>query len=374
MKSIFFNLFKKIIFRFFILCLFMLGYSSGILAYEHPGGMHPKSQIEFVKKQIKLKNEPYFSAYQQLLVKADSSLTIKNHALTDFSVPGYYQKPQEHRKNSLTIQTDGFAAYSCALAWQLTGEKKYAKKALYFLNAWSSINIKYSDNDGPLVMAYSGTSMLIAAELMVPCKKWKSTDKVRFKSWVKKIFCKAADQIRHKKNNWGDWGRFGSILSAYFLDDEGNLRENIQLLKSDMFERISPDGHLTEEVKREGNGIWYSYFSLAPITAACWVAYNATGENLFLLQKDGSSIKAALDYLLYYNQHPSEWKWFKNPVTGSINSSQGFWPVNLLEAMKGIYLDNSYDAYVSPFRPIINTKHHYAWTFPTLMPLRIGNY
>lgn len=374
MKSIISILFFKKIFRLFILCILLLGYSTNILAFEHPGGMHPKRQIEFVRKQIKLKNEPYFSAYHQLLVKADSSLTVNYHALADFNVPGFYQKPLEHKKNSLTIQIDGFSAYSCALAWQLTGEKKYAEKALYFLNAWSSINTKYSDNDGPLVMAYSGTSMLIAAELMLPYKKWKSSDKVRFSGWVKNVYRKATDEIRHRKNNWGDWGRYGSMLSAYYLNDESAMHENITLIKSDLFDRIAPDGHITEEVKREGNGIWYSYFALAPVTAACWVAYNTTGENLFLLQKDSCSIKTAIDYLLYFNQHPSEWKWFKNPVTGSLNSSQGFWPANLLEAMNGIYKDKSYDAYVCPFRPLINTKHHYAWTFPTLMPLRIGNY
>jgi len=374
MKSTFFDIFYKMRFRIFMLCIFMLGYSSGILAYEHPGGMHPKSQIEFVKKQIKLKNEPYFSAYHQLLVKADSSLTIKNHALADFTVPGYYQKPLEHKKNSLAIQIDGFSAYGCALAWQLTGRKKYADKALYFLNAWSAVNTKYSDNDGPLVMTYSATSMLIAADLMMPYKKWKSADKVRFTGWVKNVYRKAADQIRHKKNNWGDWGRFGSILSAYYLNDESAMLENIALIKSDLFEKIAPDGHLTEEVKREGNGIWYSYFSLAPMTAACWVAYNATGENLFLLQKDSCSIKTAISYLLYYNQHPSEWKWFKNPVSGSESSPQGFWPVNLLDAMYGIYPDKTYDYYVRSFRPLLHAKHHFAWTFSTLMPLRIEKY
>ena len=54
----------------------------------------------------------------------------------------------------------------------------------------------------------------------------------------------------------------------------------------------------------EKNGLWYTYFSLAPMTASFWVTYNLTGENLFLWEQEGKSVKKALDYLLrYQNLH-----------------------------------------------------------------------
>jgi len=348
--------------------------TANLYAYEHPGGMHPKSQIEYVKSQIKLKNEPFHSAFKQLLIKADSALLASQYALADLSIPGYYIKPQEHRKNSFAIQTDGFSAYACALAWQLTGKKVYAEKALYFLNAWASINSKYSDYDGPLVISYSGTSLVIAGELMRPYKRWKHTDQLQFAEWVKNVYRKASNEIRNRKNNWADWGRYGSILADYYLDDETDMAENIRLIKSDLFDKIAADGHLPEEVKREGNGIWYTYFSLAPITASCWTIYNTTGEDLFKWEVQGRSIKTALDYLLYYNQHPAEWQWFKNPRTIKPGSSTEFWPANLVEAMYGIYHDNSYKTFIEPYRPLIYDKHHFAWTFPTLMQVQLEAY
>lgn len=356
------------------LLLAVLLLATGLFAYDHPGGMHPKAQIAYVKEQIRLKKEPFFSAAKQLLEKADAALTASHHALADFDIPGYYIKPKEHRENSQSIQTDGFAAYSCALAWQLTGEKKYAEKALYFLRAWASTNTTYSNHDGALVLSYSGTSMVMAAELMHPFKGWKKADRAQFAAWVKNVYRKAANEIRNRKNNWADWGRLGSILADYYLDDQTDLAENVRLIKSDLFHKIEPDGHMPEEVRREKNGIWYTYFSLAPITAACWVTYNATGENLFTLENEGRSIKKALDYLLYYQQHPSEWKWFQNPNTGSATSGTGFWPANLVESMYGIYKDASYKNFAQPYQPIIYEKHHFAWTFPTLMPVSIGGY
>lgn len=344
-----------------------------VFAYEHPGGMHTKAQIEFVKDQVKKKQEPYYTAYLQLITKADSLLTLEHHALADLSIPGYYVKPQEHRKNSLSIQTDGFAAYCTALAWQLSGKQAYADKALYFLNAWGAINQRYSDFDGPLVLSYSGGSMVIAAELMHPYKKWKKADRERFAVWVKNVYQKASNEIRLRKNNWADWGRYGSLLSDHYLDNEADIAENVRLIKSDIFHKIDADGHMPEEVRREANGIWYTYFSLAPLTASCWIVYNTTGENLFTLQEGDKSIKKALDYLLYYHQHPQEWTWFKNPNTGNPAAATGFWPANLFEAMQGIYKDESYRTFVVPYRPLMYEKHHFAWTFPTLMPSELSS-
>lgn len=349
---------------------FMLYISA--FAYPHPGGMHPQAQINFVKQQLKLQKEPFTAAYKQLIARADSALQAQHHAMADLSIPGFYFKPDEHRRNKLGIQTDSFLAYSCALAWQLSGNTVYADKALYFLNAWGQINKQYSEADGPLVLSYTGGAMVMAAELMYNYNKWNNASRNEFAGWVKNVYRKAANEIRIRPNNWGDWGRFGSALADYYLDDEADMARNIRLIKGDLFEKIAADGHLTEEVKREANGIWYTYFSLSPITGSCWVVYNATGQNLFQLQKDGCDIKKAIDYLLYYEQHAAEWPWFKNPRTGQTDKQNGPWPANLIEAMYGIYHDEKYNVFAASQRPVMYDKHHFVWTFTTLMPVSLN--
>ena len=365
------------------LIIFFVFFNTTLFGYEHPGGMHSKAQIRFVRHEIKHKNEPYYAAFHQLLNITDTVLSKEHHALADFSVPGFYKKPEEHIKNSKSLATDAFNAYACALAWQLSGEEKYAKHALYLINAWSSVNKCYSESDGTLVMSYTGSAMVMAAELMYHCPVWRNEDKLLFTNWVKNVYRKATNEIRTKKNNWADWGRFGSILSAYYLDDTAELKENIRLFKSDIFDKIADDGHMPAETRRGANGIWYTYFSLAPMTASAWVAFNATGENLFTLQKEGRSVKTAIDYLLYFNQRPDEWTWFKNPVHGTHESKfsdldlktfNSFWPANLIEAMSGIFNDNKYVSYAAPFRPLCYENHHFAWVFTTLMPTMIDGY
>lgn len=345
-----------------------------VFAQHRLKGMHPQQQIDFVKKQLKAKKEPYLSAYKALLVKADSALLVTQHAVADFSIPGFYVDKETHRRTSRALQVDGFSAYSCALAYQLSGKTKYADKAIYFLNAWASVNKKYSQLDGSLVMSYSGTALLISADLLKDYKKWKSKDVTQFKWWTKNVFRAAANSIRYRNNNSGDWSRLASVLADTYLEDREDMEQNIALIKKDLFDKIAPDGHLVEEVKRQGKGIWYTYFSLAPLTASSWIIYNQTGENLFNASQDGASFKKALDYLFYYNQHPEEWKFFKNPDTGSVHTATGFWPANLLEAMNGIYPSPQFDEYLAPYRPIMYPTHDYAWTFPTLMPLRLNGY
>jgi hypothetical protein len=329
--------------------------------------MHPHAQIEFVKMQLAQNAKPYKTAYVQLLHYADSIEKCPQHALSDFAVPGYYDKPEEHRAHSLAIQYDAFGAYASALAYRLSGDKKYGKKAVYFLNAWAKINKKYSEHDGVLVMTYSGAGLMLAAELMSDTKLWKKGDKKVFEKWVKSVYQSACNEIRTTPhvNNWADWGRFGSLLAASFLHDQTEIAENVRLIKSDLFQKILPDGSMPEETRRGNNGIWYTYFSLAPLTAACWVACNLTGEDLFVLEQNGASIKKAVDYLLYHEQHPEEWPFNSHPNIGKDEP----WCENLIEAMYGIYGDPAYLEYVRPQRPVIYPKHHFAWVFPTLLPV-----
>jgi hypothetical protein len=344
-----------------------LNLNAGAEGYSHPGGMHPEAQILHVRKMIESRTSPYYEAYLQLMEKAEAVVVAELHAIADFAVPGYYRNPEGHRKNSSGLQTDSFGAYACALAWQLSGETRFAERAVKILMTWANLNTNYSEDDGALVMSYSGTGMVMAGELLYHYPGWKQPERKQFFQWVENVYLRACNEIRTRKNNWADWGRFGSVLCAYLLDNKEEMAENTRLVKSDLFHKIADDGHMPEETRRQGNGIWYTYFSLAPLTASCNVIYNATGENIFILEEEEKSIREALDYLFYYNQHPAEWKWFENPRQGT----PGEWPGNLFEAMGAIYGDEKYSQYASQARPIVYERHHFAWSFPTLMPPRL---
>ena len=117
------------------------------------------------------------------------------------------------------------------------------------------LSLHIAQPDGPLVMSYSGSGLLMAAELMSDSPIWKQSDKEQFKDWVASVYRKAANEIRGRKNNWADWGRLGSVLSASFLEDEEEMNSNIALIKGDFSNKIAPDGHMPGEVVREQRGL-----------------------------------------------------------------------------------------------------------------------
>ena len=334
--------------------------------------MHPIEQLRFVKYSIVKRTEPYYTAYRSLIKEADLIIDNKqeHNAIENFYIPGYYQDPVTHRKNVAGMDSDAYAAYATALAYRLSGDKKYGEKSLYFLKAWYTINKAYSGYDGELALARSACGLLIAAELMNDTELWSVVERNQFNRWVVDVYQKSGNSIRNRKNNWADWGRYASLLSASITENRAEVNENVRLIKSDLFTKIAPDGHMPEEVGRNADGMWYTYFSLSPLTAASWIAYNITGENIFELESsEGASIKKAVDFLLYYVQRPSEWPWHENPTKG--NPSK--WPGNLVEALNGIYNNQAYSNYVAGSRPIIY-KDHFTWTFPTLMPLSLTDY
>lgn len=327
-------------------------------------GMHPDIQFLRVKHRLQMGDSLIVKGYQLLVEEADKALKASSHALEDYNVPGRYIDSAAHVRHSKSLQADAFNAYACALAYRLNGEKKYGQKACEFLDAWATKNRRFSGYDGALVMAYSGTGLLNAALLMKEEPIWKENDKDMFARWTRDVYKKAGDSIRHRKNNWADWGRYASLLSASFLNDKNEINENCRLIKSDIRKKIAKDGSMPEEIVRGDNGLWYTYFSLAPITASAWIIYNETGENLFEMDFDGVSIKRALDYLLYYSEHPDEW-----PHCEKLNTPvDGGWPYNLFEAMSSVYRDRNYAKFTHGKQPLVYNRHHYAWSFPTLMP------
>ncbi len=125
------------------------------------------------------------------------------------------------------------------------------------------------------------------------------------------------------------------------------------------------DGSMPLETKRGRNGIWYTYFALAPLTAACHIGDNATDSDLFSFKgQDGAGIEEALDYLLIFSNNPKTWPHYSEQDLSLPKPNS--WPGNLFEAMYQVYGKKEYELWIEKARPIMYFGHHYAWSFPTL--------
>jgi hypothetical protein len=301
--------------------------------------------------------------------QAETSLQRKPEAVKNFNVPGYYRDPKGHHREQIHLSHDAWAAYSCAIAYQLSTDKnrsRFADKTVQILTAWAATNTKTSNADGNLVMVYAGAGLVFAAELISDYEGWNKTQKDEFKEWLEKVYLRSCKRITGRANNWGNWGVLGSIASHYFLNDKRSIDNDIKLIKKKIDKQIEADGEMPKETKRGYNGIWYTYFALAPLTASCRIAANAEGVDLFHFKgKDGAGIEDALEYLYRYSLHPKEWPHYqKDDLT---LPDPKYWPGNLFEAMAGIYGNKDYEKWIEKSRPIMMYGHHYAWPVPTLL-------
>jgi hypothetical protein len=95
------------------------------------------------------------------------------------------------------------------------------------------------------------------------------------------------------------------------------------------------------------------------------VVHNAGGPNLFDPETPrGALVEKALTYLFNALQNPPAWSFGTNP---KVPQARETWGYDLFGAMADIYGNAQWAAYAATRQPIMNTGHHYAWTFPTLM-------
>lgn len=339
---------------------------------SHPRLMYNAQQIDFVKAKIAAGQEPWAAAYRQLIRKADGFANRTHVAVSTFHVPPFYNDPDASGDAKDGYMTDAHAAYTNALAFVLSGNSTYATKAIYFLNAWASINTTISTTgDTPLVSSYGGTGFLIAADLLMNSAFWTTPQKETFKNWVRLRYLPVVAAIKGNSNNWGDWATFAVISSYGVLGDQPRLLQEVDRIKSRINVHIAADGHMPQEVRRAENGIWYTYFALSGMTSAARVAQNAAGQNLFnYTSPNGRTIKSALDYLHFYLKNQQAWPWH---TMGPRNLNNLVWPVDLFEAMNDFY-GNTYNELVTPFRPVLGgykndfvKATHVSWNYPTLM-------
>lgn len=335
------------------------------------GGLYTESQISYIRDKVNQGLEPWKSSYEMLIQNADDWINEEPSPVENWYVPGYYTNPDGHIKARSVMVNDLKSAYACGLAYQFTGKAKYAEQAIRILNAWSKTLITIGSEDSVLVFSYVGNGFPMTAELVKGYRGWKVADKGLFDSWMKNIYMSFTGKAGGSGNS-GDWGIFARVVGKAYLGNISGMQSDMTELERLITDYIAEDGSLPMENARAGNSVWYTYFALAPMTAACQVIYNTTGVDYFhWTATNGRSVKQALNTYFYYCNHINEWPYYSKPSYPT--SFQGSsWPLPLWEAMGGVYNEQNYINFVGNYRPIYgpisdNVYHHIAWFYPTLM-------
>lgn len=130
--------------------------------FAHPGVTVSKSQLDFTRSRVNAGAQPWKGAFDQMLASkyADLNRTPKPRAVVEC---GSYSNPN----NGCTDEReDAIAAYTDALAWYITRDERYARKAIQLMDAWSAVVRDHTNSNAPLQTGWAGSSWPKAAEII----------------------------------------------------------------------------------------------------------------------------------------------------------------------------------------------------------------
>lgn len=126
--------------------------------FVHPGILHNRAEIAFVKSRIAAGEEPWNSAWNRLRAHPWAALDWRPQPRPHVQ-RGPYNSPNIGGDDMLN---DASAAYTHALAWSLCGNRAHAEKAIEILNAWSSTLESVSHHDAKLLVGMAGINKTIS--------------------------------------------------------------------------------------------------------------------------------------------------------------------------------------------------------------------
>ncbi len=299
------------------------------------------------------------SAFDLLISKANTALALKNESVVDktiipasgskhdyLSISRYWWPSKNTKTGIPWVQRDGetnpdtqsdhvdrnrlerlaFAMRNLGLAYYLTGDEKYAKKASEKIETWfldkdtyMKPNLKFAQSvpgrkprkwgildgrDIP-VKVLDGVSMIKGS------KHWNRSLDKSFNKWLKKYLkwltkSSLGEQAAKIENNHGAWYHFHVIAVAYYLDELDTAKKFANKAKTLIGKQIDKHGKQTHELQRT-RSYYYSTFNLDALTRIAIVS-RKFGIDLWNYEaKDGASILTALDYLENYADGNVEW-------------------------------------------------------------------
>ncbi|KPQ41116.1 MAG: Alginate lyase, partial [Candidatus Methanoperedens nitroreducens] len=148
---------------------------------------------------------------------------------TPYSSDGVYN-PDADRSDYYGAIAVGKAVRNLGLAYALTGENKYADKAVQLINAWSvnpetRMNPKFTDFNGQsyVEIPITLTGMFYGADLIWNYQGWNVADKNVFKSWVGDISTSRGRSKESTPTNYENWKVLFVSSSAVITGDNNDM-------------------------------------------------------------------------------------------------------------------------------------------------------
>jgi len=264
--------------------------------FVHPGMLHSREDLDYVKKNIEAGKDPWARAWRELQASPYASLDYKANPHTNVA-RGEFAQPHI---GSYEFSTDGAVAYTMALQWVMTEEKPYAEKAIEILNDWSYTLKTVSMNDQKLLLGMAGVQYLNAAELIKHTYDgWKKKDQKHFEKMVMEIWYPALKDYQPTYNGNWDAAICQTMLCIGIFMDRRDIFDKTfnHLLQGDTNGAI--DNYFMEngQCQESGRDQGHTQMGMGYLCAACEIAWK---QGLDLYSAYDNRLATAYEYTAKY--------------------------------------------------------------------------
>lgn len=187
-------------------------------AFVHPGVTVSQGQLDFVRGKVNAGAQPWKGAFDKMLASkyADLNRTPKPRAVVEC---GSYSNPN----NGCTDEReDAIAAYTDALAWYITRDERYARKAIQLMDAWSGVITDHTNSNAPLQTGWAGSSWPRAAEIIKYTYSGSWANSGRFATMLRSVYLPEIINGSNSNGNWELSMMEAAVGISVFLEDKAS--------------------------------------------------------------------------------------------------------------------------------------------------------
>ncbi|MEU0806120.1 alginate lyase family protein [Streptomyces sp. NPDC005970] len=218
-------------------------------AFNHPGVLVGSSQLDFIRGKVQAGAAPWKGAYDQMTASKYGSLSYapKPRAVVEC---GPYSDPNYGCTDE---RQDAIAAYTHALAWYVTRDDRYAKKAIEIMDAWSATIKDHTNSNAPLQTGWAGSVWPRAAEIIrYTYTGWPNVN--RFATMLRSVYLPKVINGSNSNGNWELSMMEAAVGISVFLDDRASYDKAVAryLNRTQAYVYLESDGALPKTVPGSG--------------------------------------------------------------------------------------------------------------------------
>ncbi|GAA2030771.1 hypothetical protein GCM10009839_33220 [Catenulispora yoronensis] len=191
-------------------------------SFTHPGVLLGKSQLDMIRTRVQGGVEPQKSAWAQMTASSYASSSYTPHPRADVDC-GSSSNPDN---GCSAEREDAIASYTDALAWYVTGNTAYAKKAIQIMDAWSGTITEHTNSNAPLQTGWAGTVWSESSEIIKYTYSGGWANSARFDTMLRNVYLPVVIQGAPDKNgNWELIMMDAAVGISVHLDDDADYNK-----------------------------------------------------------------------------------------------------------------------------------------------------